>query len=198
MRSYSETKVFTPEELSLLERARAYVVRVDESAFDSPIRCHELARAVGKLLGLQYEDGVYSLLPEIGGGVDHSWLIVPRDFKGERVGCSILDVYAVGTLPQVRLLDGSSHSVPHGRNFIKQCKRDDIDEVTVERLVQMMRMSRHEAVMILAEVASINPDALRLAAQLIGYAACPRCDYVLPNCMCVQGGNKSDLEERTR
>src|SRR5271166_5239652 len=141
MKSYSETKVFTLEELGLLERARAYVARVDESVFKVPVRCHELARAVGKLLGLKYEDGVYSLLPEIGGGVDDSWLLVPRDFTGERVGCSILDVYAVGSLPQVRLLDGSSHAAPHHRNFIKRGERDDIDAVTVERLIQMMRMS---------------------------------------------------------
>jgi len=190
MRSYSETKVFTPEELSLLERARAYVVRVDESAFDSPIRCHELARAVGKLLGLEHEDGVYSLMPEIGGGVDHSWLLVPREGKnGIRTGCSVLDVYAVGRLPQVQLVH-CAYTVPHHRLFIKRGERDDIDTVTVQRLVQMMRMSRYEAVMILAEVAKTNPDALRLAAQLIEYPACPRCDYALPNCMCVQTETK--------
>jgi len=186
MKSYSETNVFTTDELALLGRATAYVARVDEDAFKEPIRCHELARAVGRLLRLEYEDGVYSLLPEIGGGIDHSWLLVPRDTKGGiRVGCSILDVYAIGSLPQVQLLHCGT-TAPHHENFINRGKRDDIDEVVVEQLVQMMRMSKYEAVSILAEVAKINPEALRLAAQLIGYAACPTCDYALPNCMCVQ------------
>lgn len=190
MNSYSETNVFTSEELGLLNRATAYVTRVDESAFEEPVRCHELVRAIGKLLELKHEDGVYSLHWEIGGGVDHSWLLVPQDFKRERVGCSILDVYAVGSLPQVQLLHCGT-TVPHYRNFIRREARTDIDEVVVERLVQMMRMSKHEAIMILVEVAKFNnPGVLRLAAQLIGYAACPTCDYALPNCMCVQSGEK--------
>lgn len=190
MKSYSETNVFTPEELALFGRATAYVARVDESVFKEPVRCHELARAVGTLLGLEYEDGVYSCLPEIGGGVDHSWLLVPRkDRNNVCVGYSILDVYAVGSLPQAQMLCCGT-TAPHHRNFIKREERTDIDEMIVKRLVQMMRMSRHEAVIILAEVAKTNPDALRLAAQLIGYAACPTCDYALPNCLCVQRDDK--------
>ena len=31
----------------------------------------------------------------------------------------------------------------------------------------------------LARVAITNPDAVRLAAQLLGVPACPKCDYVM-------------------
>lgn len=32
---------------------------------------------------------------------------------------------------------------------------------------------------ILAEVATINPSAIGLVAQLLGVPACPRCDFVM-------------------
>jgi hypothetical protein len=36
-----------------------------------------------------------------------------------------------------------------------------------------------ELALILARVAARNPDAIRLAAQLLGVPACPRCDFVM-------------------
>ena len=191
MISYSEREAFDKEELLLLARATALVACVDEREFavpnslvrDNLIRCHELARAVGYVLGLAHEDGKYSCCPNESPGINHSWLLVPRTFKGERVGLSILDVYAVGRLPQVQLL-ASTITLPNHRNFIPGPMRTDIDETVVAKLVQMMRVSKWEAIDTLTRTASINPDAVRLVAQLIGYPACPTCDYVLPNCRC--------------
>ena len=40
-------------------------------------------------------------------------------------------------------------------------------------------MPDHLIVRALALVARENPDALRLAAQLLGVPACPKCDYVM-------------------
>lgn len=40
------------------------------------------------------------------------------------------------------------------------------------------RPSDHEIVDVLAKVARVNPDALPLAAQLLGVPPCPKCGYV--------------------
>lgn len=91
MRSYSERKVFPAKTLRALKFAQHFVKQV--VAFDFEIRCHELARAVHLALaefGIDSEiiDGHY-------GAVEHSWLMI---------GHVILDVYAVGQMPQVQLI----------------------------------------------------------------------------------------------
>jgi len=42
-----------------------------------------------------------------------------------------------------------------------------------------MDIPEWEKVRILARVAAVNPDGLRLAAQLLGVPPCPKCDYVM-------------------
>lgn len=62
-----------------------------------PIRCHEMARAAGRVLGLEVVDGVC-------GAVQHSWLTL-KAHQDETEREFILDVYAVGRLPPVQLVD---------------------------------------------------------------------------------------------
>lgn len=42
-----------------------------------------------------------------------------------------------------------------------------------------MHIEDRERARILAEVATINPDAVRLVAQLLGVPACPKCDFIM-------------------
>jgi len=47
-----------------------------------------------------------------------------------------------------------------------------------------MNGSQLFAMLVLARVAAENPAALRLAAQLLGVAPCPNCDFVKEHCRC--------------
>lgn len=51
-------------------------------------------------------------------------------------------------------------------------------------------LPRDEAQSILARVARVNPNALRLWAQLVGYPPCPKCDYCIHNCRCPKPGDQ--------
>jgi hypothetical protein len=138
MKSYSETDVFTKDELSLLEAARALVERVFDRE-SVTVRCHELARAVGELLDLEVADGFY-------GFVDHSWLWTTPLPKGQgasymRIGWpNILDVYSVGQLPMVRLVSCYHPQLPHlGLAYRMGPPRDDINQLHVAMFVDDMR-----------------------------------------------------------
>jgi hypothetical protein len=101
VRSYSEAKVFSVSARALLEIAVELVQKIPDPLPDEPEwRCHEVARAVGERLGLRVVDGRF-------GGIEHTWLVVPRGLlEDDRApGEAILDVYAIGILPQVRLVD---------------------------------------------------------------------------------------------
>lgn len=137
VRGHAESKIFVAEEILLFRRAVALV----EVVPDLPkLRCHELTRAVGRVLGLEHEDGFY-------GFVDHSWLWTrPLDRTSPmvlhtRIGFpNILDVYAVGSLPMVRLVDCAHTSLPHvGWAYRPSKPRDDIDQEQIEALVRMMQ-----------------------------------------------------------
>lgn len=103
------------------------------------LRCHELARAVGRILGLEHEDGVY-------GFVDHTWLwtaALDREsplVRETRIGFpNILDVYSVGQLPMVRLVECGHASLPHmGWSYRPRRPRKDVDDAMVDRLVRIM------------------------------------------------------------
>lgn len=143
MKSYSEAEVFSASELAPFKAAQAYVDRLDErrladsSGVVKTIRCHELTRAVGRLLKLAHEDGVYCPAESNGGGVDHSWLCVPHHGDGRISNFSILDVYSVGRLPQVQLLY-CGLTVPHHLEFMPRAERTDIDEEMVLQLIRAM------------------------------------------------------------
>lgn len=159
MKSYSEREVFEPHELTVLKRATELVANVDDEHFTFVIRCHELARAVGRILLLPHEDGKYTVLPERRGGVDHSWLLVARESRREAP--SILDVYAVGQLPMVQLC-ASALTVPHHRQFEPGRERDDIDDRRVLLLMRAMLKCEHVA---LDDVANKHPKFLSADAQ---------------------------------
>jgi hypothetical protein len=139
MEGYSVREIFAEQELELLRAAQNIVklIPLDD------IRCHELSRVVGTLLKLEVQDGYY-------GFVDHSWLWTkPFESRGlrpdknrTRVGFpNILDVYCVGSLPQVRLIDCQHTALPHvGWAYRPDRARDDIDEVLVDTLVTTLRI----------------------------------------------------------
>jgi hypothetical protein len=109
MKSYSELEIFTEEEVRLFHMATKLVEGLTRPV---TLRCHELARAVGAVLGLEHQDGFY-------GFVNHTWLWTKKPEWNElntttRLGFpNILDVYSVGSLPMVRLVDGKHTSLPH-------------------------------------------------------------------------------------
>lgn len=134
MRSYSEVRVFSARALSLRTGAHRLVERVpDPIDANEDWRCHELARAIGSLLRLDVVDGKF-------GGVDHSWLLVPDGCLDRHV--AFLDVYAVGSIPQVRLVDPRS---PEGLLFEGQShERQEIRYVDVAAITHVLDPCSHE------------------------------------------------------
>lgn len=133
MISYSERKIFTSYEVMLLRRAQVLVAAVDLGLpvlEEHELRCHELARVVGNILGLRVVDGRY-------GHVEHSWLVVPpREYT--HMG-SILDVYAPGQEPQVHLLDlffGLGHVNVYQAGEPRTDIREDIVNAVEEHIRQ--------------------------------------------------------------
>ncbi|OPZ31880.1 MAG: hypothetical protein BWY99_02867 [Synergistetes bacterium ADurb.BinA166] len=129
--------IFTEREISLLDTVTRIVAKLPEEGPNGPLRCHEVARVVGRLLGLTVEDGFY-------GFADHSWLWTekpdPSKIVTSRVGMpNILDPYCVGSLPVVRLLDGSCTALPHvGWSYRSGPPRMDIDEDLVDSLIRKL------------------------------------------------------------
>lgn len=124
MISYTETETVTEQDLELLRRATALVARVPGKLYGRWVRCHELARAVGRVLDLPVVDGRY-------GAMEHSWLYVPPASRA-----LVLDVYVPGALPQVQLCAswlGAPVMYRAGKD------RTDIRVHIVERLLSKMR-----------------------------------------------------------
>lgn len=139
MRSHSQTEVFNAAEIDCLKMAARIVAKLPNvGPTGEPIRCHEVARIVGAVLGMQVCDGLY-------GFVDHSWLWTTPFIKDDIVGRigvpNILDPYCVGSLPQVRLVDCSVVSLPHvGWSYRPSGKRTDIHEIFVAEMVGKIAM----------------------------------------------------------
>lgn len=133
MIGYAEKEVFTDQEKALWVRA----VRLVEFApyFDGtnePIRCHELARAVGAVLNLEHEDGRF-------GFVEHTWLwTTPREPRlTPWVLPNVLDVYTPGSMPQVQLVH-MANGLPH--RYSLQCVSAlDVRHDIVGRLVRVFQ-----------------------------------------------------------
>lgn len=94
MRGYSSTELFTKKDKWVLETAQLLVAGLPDPPEGKEWRCHELARAIAvPLPGVQVVDGTHKR-------VDHSWIA----YRNEEQALRILDVYAVGELPQVKLI----------------------------------------------------------------------------------------------
>jgi len=112
MISYSEGHVFSKEAKKALKICEKFVQKTNG---DFEIRCHELARACQhELYG---EAGIRTTLVDGKyGAVDHSWLTIDK---------FILDVYAVGQLPQVKLV-AQIPGLQFSGYYKSGPKRDDI------------------------------------------------------------------------
>jgi hypothetical protein len=130
MIGYAEREIFTAFEKMMLEQAVAFVSKVPYEIDGEPVRCHELARAVGSVLGLTVQDGRF-------GFVEHSWLWLsnPRPIDGElHPFClpRILDPYVPGSMPQVQIVDTAS-GLP--ARYLPAQPRTDVREDVVRRII---------------------------------------------------------------
>ena len=162
-----ERYVFTPAEMRAYHDAFRMVHALSRQLPDNlgttygctaaainDLRCHELAHAAGRVLGLPVADGLY-------GQIVHSWLWIEAD---RPVHCStltptkrtrhVLDVAAVGRIPTVQLvlcgrghnaaLDGWIADTPE-RSSYRECQLTDLyigeplNEQVIERLVACFR-----------------------------------------------------------
>ncbi len=131
MKGYAEQEVFSELEMAMWHRATKFVAAVPDR-YGYEVRCHELARAVGRLLNVPVVDGMF------GGLVEHSWLSIPR--PPDRSPTSVvLDVYVPGVIPQVQLVDISA-LLPVGRLYREEKihRNLKIDQDLVSELVQHM------------------------------------------------------------
>jgi hypothetical protein len=130
MISYSQKKeIFSAKEVKLFEMA----TRLVDNLEDIPgLRCHELARAVGQVLHLDSQDGWF-------GDVAHSWLWTSKPQSNFFVP-NILDVYSVGCLPMVRLID-MKHILPYNLAYkwgSYGMHRTDIKERLVSKIAKSL------------------------------------------------------------
>jgi hypothetical protein len=145
MRSYSETDVFPRPILELFTMAHFAVSGLpDCDAAHELLRCHEVARIIERRLRRQLDKHGYLIIEEkaapplklhievVDGHyhhIEHSWLIV-----GLHAPTYILDVYAVGRMPQVQLL---TPDLGHAALFRPGPWRTDIRRDVVEALTSV-------------------------------------------------------------
>jgi hypothetical protein len=94
METYSQREVFGTSDFIYYRKARRFVQRMPSyGSRGEQLRCHEVARAVVRVVGLPLEfvrDGYYEL------ACQHSWIVLPSGH--------VLDAYAVGRHPPVQLV----------------------------------------------------------------------------------------------
>lgn len=136
MRPFAERRYLPREARAAFHLATFLVGGIQER--QPEIRCHELAVAVRQLILEEIDGLIVGLYTGTYGAVEHSWLGVaptgtwPRDQ-------AILDVYAVGRLPQVQLVDGSA-MMPEAKLYQRaDQQRSDLDQVIVTLLIVEMR-----------------------------------------------------------
>lgn len=134
MRGYAEQNVFTERELKLFEHATTLVAIAPYEICGYLVRCHELARAIGRVLGLEHQDGRF-------GFVEHTWLWLEplRVEIAPWVLPRILDVYVPGAVPQVQLIDTASGLPP--RYYLSNVFDVVIREYVVDALLASFRES---------------------------------------------------------
>ena len=116
-------------------RATALVESIAEPENDDDIRCHELTRAVARVLNIpptSVQDGWYGM-------VCHSWIWLDYGHQG-----CLLDCYAVGQLPMVQLVRidrQTGHYSGGGMSpslYRESPPRTDINDAVVTRLANQM------------------------------------------------------------
>ena len=120
MITYAERECFHPSHLKLLSRVQAIVARVSD-AWGNELRCHELARAVHRVIG----DSTIVVIDGQCGPVEHSWLRC-----GDGV---IIDPYTPGRVPAVQVVD------PLAGGYRPGVARRDVRRSVIRRLVNEMR-----------------------------------------------------------
>lgn len=89
-------EIFGDEERKLFKKAERLVELFPEEDLQGHLlRCHEVARVVGACLDIQVMDGRYEY------GAEHSWCVIE---KVKYRGFTILDPYAIGQMPIVKML----------------------------------------------------------------------------------------------
>lgn len=152
MTPYVQREVFRAFEQVVWKRA-AKAVSFLESHWGNELRCHELTRAVHRLLDI----GTLSVVDGKLGAVEHSWLVlvVPiaqaeeahylpqiaveqldRGSDNRWYRKVIIDVYTPGRLPQVQLIDPFV-MLKHG--YEERVPRSDINEKIVDQAYTEMR-----------------------------------------------------------
>jgi len=121
MITYAERACFRVEHLRLLASVEALVARVPD-AWGNELRCHELARAICRVVG----DRALAVVDGHCGPVEHSWLRLSDGV--------ILDAYAPGPLPAVQLVDPIV-----GAAYRPGDPRTDIRRAIIEQLSREMR-----------------------------------------------------------
>jgi len=120
MIGYAESQVFPAYALTDMRAATKLIEKLPgKDPQGRWVRCHELARAVAPFLSPLWTitDGYYETC-------DHSWLRAPTGI--------VLDLYAVGQLPQVLLVD--TNALLHRAAYRPQDRRRDIREDIVQWL----------------------------------------------------------------
>jgi hypothetical protein len=134
VKGYASAEVFSKSEQLLLREASKIVGKLplrDRQGRWS--RCHEVARFVGSVLGLEICDGYYGM-------VEHTWLWTTPVPVARRKGHpwfgpppNILDPYAVGRMPLVQLIHSSS-SLP--LEYRRGSPRRDVRKDVLEAFFQ--------------------------------------------------------------
>jgi len=128
MKTYSEVEVFTPGELLALKEAKRIVRHFPTRDRQGRwVRCHEVARIVGAVLGLPVQDGHYGMM-------EHSWLwTAPCVHMG--VAPNVLDCYVPGRAPAVQLVASAT-----GWGYRSaSAKRRDVRPSVMEELYQRLK-----------------------------------------------------------
>jgi hypothetical protein len=130
VKGYAETEVFSRRERQLLVEAKRIVRCLPTyDAAGEWVRCHEVARLVGTMLGLPVVDGSYGMM-------EHSWLWTHKRESPFDPIPNVLDCYAVGRLPAVQLVH-SSANLPF--EYRRGDPRKDVRKPVMEQLYQAVR-----------------------------------------------------------
>lgn len=128
MISYAGRRVFTGKAMAAAKAAALVVSHIKEVE-DEKLRCHEVARIVQRILKpifpIKLRDGSYGIC------IDHSWCLIDG---------YILDVYAVGSIPQVQLVDANLPGI-NAFNPAQE-EREGVNHDLVDEICAELKMNK--------------------------------------------------------